>query len=1033
MIETIDLHRHGIFEASAGTGKTYTIGKIVLRLLRERVCRLENILVVTFTDKATGELKDRLRLELETTITESAEAAEILQPELDQFDVASISTIHGFCLRVLQDYATDLGEDVAEFAQDATIFREVLRDIQRQHWPKTFGPRLADALRAASYDRDGAKKFDDQALDIASRYRPERGHRLLPPESEVIPADHIGVLSLTVRRLTQVRDERMLSRGVMSFDDLIQRVARGLDPGSNPRASSLLTTLRERYKVAIVDEFQDTDSLQWSIFRRIFLEGEAGTRLFVVGDPKQAIYGFRGADLPTYFRAVQEMSGSHAAAEYPLLVNWRSSPGMIDALNRLFDAGRFFPSATPRFRPVDVAPAASRRANLSRDDSDRPPLTIVDVDDQRKASDARRQFARFTAAEIDRLLHSGPNGSPLIEIGTAGRWRPLRASDICLLVFKRKEADDVVRALTRRNIPYSFYKSGTVRGSAEARDLGYILAALAEPEDESQFVRAALTMFFRVAPLEIMKQHGMPANHPARILFQSWKALADERRWSEFFTSLIEETGILFHERTDSEHARRLATLRLLVGRLQFAAYQRNLDLFGLIDVLEAGDVDSRVDDDFEPQGTDAPRVQIITIHSAKGLEFPVVFLAGGFTNPRKASCIPYREDDGNLVFDLALVDSDAAAKPGIPARVERDQLEETRRLYYVALTRAQFKLYVPWLDKKPRVEKHSILTLLKPAIEASDILAEPTLAQRIAGTSLECIVPLTISKGDDQVPNKPEAIDVERLLPAVDPTIERRRIQVQSFTALHRLAKRAAADEFGDRPDRRDETPVPAVEASDPFRGAEFGELVHEIFEHIDFAEVKAARTERDLETGPAGKRIADAVQRSLPRLVTRPAEATVEAQCRRLLQTLVWRALRTPLSVLGGRLCDLPVGDCLREIEFLYPQADAPAHGEAFTKGYIDLVFRWGGAFYLLDWKSNLLPAYDPASLDRAMDELGYRLQAKLYREALVRWLTPMRSRVKGGARFGGAFYVFLRGLNGVDDRAGIFYGPPDRGWEE
>jgi exodeoxyribonuclease V beta subunit len=1022
MIETLDLARHAVLEASAGTGKTYAIGQVVLRLLIEERCRLENMLIVTFTEKATGELKDRLRRGIEGAIDRAPAQAPLLQRELDQFDQAAILTIHGFCLRLLQNHAADLGQDFQfDFVADAALCKEILRDVERKDWPEIFGDRLPDALRAAGFDRNRADAWEARVVGIVCRFRPDCGHRLVPDFS-LSEADLKSSLTVvTIERMRRRLRELKRQRGAISFDDLIERVAAGLDPARNPRAAHVAAAVREQYRFAIVDEFQDTDALQWSIFRRLFLEhGES--RLMVVGDPKQAIYGFRGADLPTYRGAVEEMVEKWGATSCPLAVNWRSSPEMIEALNRFFAKGEFFPAGGIPYVPVEPPPEKQRRSRLSRDDSGRAAVSVVDVNGEAStpATQSRLAFAAFTAHEIRRLL-SGDRGRPLLEIQTPIGTRPLTAADICLLVFRRPEASDFTAALRRQGIPYSFYKTGGLGRSAEAGDVRRVLDALAHPDQERFFARAVLTAFFRIAPADILAWGGVPAGHPARILVRRWQALAEGRQWSELFASMVEDTGILFRDVDDGEYDRRVANLRFLLGRLQFAAYQRNLDLFEIIDLLD--DAGEEKDADVQPQETDEPRVRIMTIHASKGLEFPVVFIAARFSKEDAEDAPPYRDGDGRLVYDVPFLNSESPEQEALKQRVGEERLGELRRLYYVALTRPQFKLYLPYMNPKNYAKNAPLATLIAPALARSDLEGAAPFAGRIDGMASLESDPMANLAGST-LPRSAAPLTVAPLFPEFDRSIASRRMVVRSFTGLHRAAKKERADAFGDRPDRVDEVHEPIMQASDPFRGAVFGEMVHEVFESIDFAVVEAALRDSDLSAGPAGELIAGAVARFLPRLVTRAPDDHLAEQCRQLLRGMIWNALRTPLRPLGARLCQVPHADFLRELEFLYPKPAQIGKGPEFRTGFMDLVFRWRGLIYLLDWKTNVLPSYDAAGLETAMDEAGYHWQIELYWEALSRWLRGRGAEDK--IRLGGAFYLFLRGMNGNDDSSGVYFAP-------
>ena len=837
LIDTIDPSRHAIFEASAGTGKTYAIGRYVLRLLREGRARLDQILLVTYTEKATGELKDRLRRELEAEV--DAGGGPVFRQALDQYDQAPIFTIHGFCNWLLSHFASELGQDFRyDLIDDKTAMEPVFREVQKREWHRVFDKSLAQTLKAAAYQRGAADDWEYKVRDLANKYRPDAGHRILPDVADLAGyPEEYRLAVVTIRRVQEMLADDKRQRGQLSYEDMISRVAHGLDPAKNPRAPALLAELRERFRFAIVDEFQDTDPIQWDIFRRIFLEG--ASRLVLVGDPKQAIYGFRGADLPTYLRATEQMKSELGAAEYPLTVNWRSTPDLLDALNRFFDDGGFFPKES-KLKYHRVSPPAEEmaRTKIVRDDTGRKALTVFNVDSIPRGRAAREHYAELVAEEIRSLLY-GSAGRPTLEFQCGERKRPLAASDIGLLVFKRSEAKPFIAALTRRGIGHAFYKHGGVRESAEARDLRHVLSALAAPHDEGRFRRILLTPFFRIPPADAIAGGRLPMTHPANILFRKWIELAETRQWSVLFDSLIEETGILFHERDSLLGERRLANLRLILANLLVEAYRDNLDLLELLE-RTGNSIDKATgerNDNPLPEN-DEPRVQFLTIHAAKGLEYPVVFLAGNFTDGKKSGLETYRDAEDRLVFDLPATwsKSQTADLKARRNKSKQERLEEQRRLVYVAMTRAQVKLYVPFMNPRAAARNAAVPALVSPALFRSG-MASPDDPMPVLSTTSDEPVRMSVT---------PEPmIEMSRpLFPSPDPTMFERRMSIQSFTRLQRH-RRAEQESFGDFAAFGDDESADAMPPVDePLQGAVFGELVHRVFERLDFAAVARAET---------------------------------------------------------------------------------------------------------------------------------------------------------------------------------------------
>ena len=1069
-VANFDLGRHAVVEASAGTGKTYTIEQLVYRLLTEEEIPLEKILIVTFTEKATGELKARLRLMLERAIQKDDEYARQLRPALDHFDQAPIFTIHGFCQRLLQEYALEQGQDFhAELVNDPDLLKISLREIQRKDWRTHFGDRLKAVLEKANYNRDNADDWEKKVLEIATRYKPRSGHQLRPAfvpdwwkRLDEVDANWAGQLEIfTIDALHRHLHEYKRQRGLHSFDDMIAFVEQNLDPTKNSDAESFLSVLRERYRYGIVDEFQDTDPLQWRIFRNIFLGG-GDSKLFVVGDPKQAIFGFRGADLPTYLHAAEQMKTTHAAAEYPLEINWRSEPNLLQALNCVFGDGDWFPPTEHiPYRHVHEPDDDQRLTRLEKDHTNSAALMIVDVTQPDQLKRQQKQYARFVAHEIGRLL-STKNEQPLMTFTLKNAApRSLDAGDICILVMKRTEADPIMESLARAGIPYSFYKQTGLWQSEEATHLEVLLQALAHPEERSSFRKALLTCFFRVKPEMLVHAPDVPMRHPARQLFQAWLGHIENRHWSALCRSLLEDTGLLFSPLPlgeglgvrveDSENAaltpgpspkgrgelqeagRRLINLRHMLAALEQVGHGMNLDLLSVLDWLK--DRRNQRDGgeaDLQPAEAGRPKVKIMTIHASKGLEFPIVFLAGGFTQGRNGgSHSVYRDDQDRVVFDLC-ADDDAQE------RVSAERLSEQRRLLYVALTRPIFKLYVPKvkLTSRGKAWAGPLGTVLLPALDQAcpdklgDLVAQVVVPPLLAGAPQPHDEPAPVAATVEKTAYRIAGM----LFPKIDAQIGRRRIVIRSFSSMarHHLSPVGEGSSFGEQaPVAEDEAAAP-VDREDPLRGPVFGYMVHNVLEEIDFAEVGRAPTPDALiQVGThARKLIEREIKAHIAELRTRtPMDQLAEA-CRRQISTLVWHALRTPLDQLGGPLYEIPKEDRLAEIEFLYPESGADRLEERFVTGFMDLLFRKDDRYYLLDWKTNLLPAYTHDEIERSMSESDYRRQYQLYLQAAQRWLARVHGTKFAFLEcFGGVYYLYVRGLNGRDNSTGVYFHRPTK----
>jgi exodeoxyribonuclease V beta subunit len=1163
----LTLDTHAVIEASAGTGKTYAIERLVLRLLTEKNVPLDAILVVTYTEKATAELKGRLRECLESALRERPEHRDKLQEALDGFDQARVFTIHGFCQRVLQEYAFENGEDFRpQLVSDPELLESCLRETQRKGWWKEYGELLTTILELSAYNTGklGAEKWEQLARHLAGYFRPGCSHVFCPELMKNWPAildelnekirplrgrlrelaglaeggrveEHIwyvgyGQLSFhkqwreswrskillpllewlasppaedrplasfcrllarlgkvdvfteqgfrvlterpsakaqeqlpklcpglaeAVTELEQQREHVPLSslekqltlrtvdtlrkqlaaykeeRGLQSFEDMLTRVDAALaDPENKLPARLLRDALRRRYRYAIVDEFQDTDPIQWRIFQRIFVEGAAAQRLMVVGDPKQAIFGFRGADVFTYLAAHEMLRTQYQATESPLKVNWRSSPELLGVLNHLFAQGHWFKDSEIKYLEVEAAPEEERPNRIvpGGDRTGRPALTLVDLTRPRRLAVARYQNAQFIAREIRRLL-----AGPALEFVVNQKKRALRADDMFILVFKRSEARPLLEALRGQGIPYTFYKEPGLWQSDEAVHLGYLLRAVARPGDRRAFRTALLTRFFRVRPEELAGAEELPPDHPARELFQRWQSLAEKRRWGELFQSFLEDTGVLFEADGGTVSDRSLANYRHLLRSLEQMAYGKDLDMLGIHEVFaemqrRPGDQDA----DLKPVETEQQRVRILTVHASKGLQAPIVFLAGGFTRGQSPAVLTYHHN-GTMVFDLC---------GGEEARRLHDaeRLSEERRLLYVALTRAMFKLYVPRVAASESRLAGSLARILAPAIEQSCL--EESASADVARIHPFTVTPTgraALDPAPDSETEPPPALAKKlgepagELFPSVDASGQRG-VLISSFSSLHRRQRPMDSPSYLERAPRADDDRQGALDEPDLLRGPAFGEMVHEVLAEIDFDEVGKTQLAGDLlREGTGSQTLIDAaVSRHLPQLYFRGSAEQLREACRQQVARLVRNGLHTPLSAVGGPLWRIPKQDRLHELEFHFPGMKGPLppdveREDLFLTGFMDLVFRSEDRYFLVDWKTNALPAYTRDGLERSMRDSDYLRQYRIYLQALERWLKWVHGPGFDFAQHcGGVYYLYLRGMDGTGE-GGVFFHRP------
>ena len=1180
----IELAGRNLIEASAGTGKTYAIACLYLRLIVESDLTPEQILVVTYTEAATEELRGRIRSRIRealhlfegATTTDpflqglldnengrgpgSEAARERLDRALKSFDLASISTIHGFCLRALQDNAFESGSlyDTELVTDQTGLLQEVVDDF----WRRTFfaepapllGHALAQGLTPGYFAGFLRGMLGNPMLQLLPAFEPdeiapleeecrtlfravgelwrERGEEvrnllttdkglsrnatgryapaLLPPLFAALECylscgnpfdmfgDFAGLCSSSIlkakkktglplvhpffdlceelqrrvsRRFLALRCEllafvarelpaRKHELNIRCFDDLLTSL---YDALLGARGGQLALCLRQKYRAALIDEFQDTDPVQFEIFRTIY--ADPAQPLFLIGDPKQAIYSFRGADIFAYLAAA---AGVESRRRFTLPHNWRSTPALLAAFNELFD-NEFNPFL---FHEIAFHPVSSGHpeggAQLTLDGSDPAPLQFwcLPPDEAGKPTNvtrAGRQACSAVAAETARLLREGREGKALID------GRPVLPEDIAIIVRSHRQAGEIQDALNALGIPSVMRSDASILASPEAREVSTLLAALAAPGNEPK-VRAAL-----VTDMLGLSGDDIATLSEDEALWEEWLGRFREyhQSWLErgfmvMVQALMSREGVRGRLLRRPDGERRLTNLLHCFEILHAASQERRLGAEGLSIWFSERITGQESADEYQIRlETDAKAVKILTVHVSKGLEFPIVFCPFLWSGVRSGEEVVTFHEDYRLVKDFGSSELESHR-----VLAQKESLAESLRLLYVALTRAKFRCYLVGgkIDggrarSKPET---SPLSYLFHASQATRCAADPvaSLAEEVKQLPCEEMQRQLESvaarhQGSMSVLGLPEPQEAEPYRPSGEAGGElscrsftgviERDWRVASFTAL------AAHDgQAGELPDHDRTGPAEGAQAPPPAgpeprgngifafpRGAHAGIFLHEIFEKFDFAGNPAGG-------GP------DLVQAGLKKHGFGP-------EWQGAVSGMVEQVVTTAFSSPGGpfTLSDLKPGKWLCELEFFFPlrfvtsellkkalgrwsgavdavdlQALAgalrfrPARG--VLKGFMDMVFEHGGRYYLVDWKSNHLghrvEAYGAQALKGAMEQNLYSLQYLLYTVALNRYLSLRVSDYRYQTHFGGVLYLFLRGMDrGRGEEFGVFRDTP------
>ena len=1165
-----------LVEASAGTGKTYTLTTLAARLVVEAGHRIEDLLIVTFTVAATGELRTRIWQTLHAAraaVRDAAAGADDQARELAahwrrlgiespdarltrairDFDRANITTIHGFCQRALAEFALlaalpfafDVSDDAAlevesatrdfwrrrmvqepvallEYAKqqkflldeaaawtgrlhakpgavrpdsgpadsmqgsrpeqawaqafrgthdawlDPVQHRQFHEVIERYRWKKN---RKDESVCRAVIDALDANDRDLLSLKDAGYFAPTSlANRLFrknpPPDIPLFAcferlgnaAMELGESWLSGKRRGLLESAReTLHRGTwaerrLSFDALLTQLHRAL---AGADGAALAARMRARYPVALIDEFQDTDRLQARIFEKIYAGDHDAGGLIVVGDPKQSIYRFRGADVFAYLDARTRVTAEHTLE---LTVNYRSDPALVRAVNATF--GRDNPFLLPEIR-FEAAHAAARDGGALRvqDEAyDPKPFQLhLFPDDDGKLwgkGDLTRVAAEHAAARIVRLLELGAAGKAALARRASGAaaGRPLVAGDIAVLVRTGMQGRAIADALRQGGVRTVELGTDSVFDSAEAAATHQLLHALAA--DETEYDAAARLRGALAGDL-----FGLDLNAIDRLREddQAWAAWNDHaREWRRIWArhgiaSLMRH--LLFADRPACaanllgypDGPRRLTNFLHLTDLLHDAETRDRLSRRGLLDWFahfkaqpERGGETAQL-----RLESDEDLVKVVTVHRAKGLEFPVVFCPFawfGHQPERETTAEYYDRDAGTPVLDV---------RPS-PAAIDRqrdEQHSDELRLLYVALTRAQYRCEVTWA--RVRHGEHSPLAWLLHGREtrtasethvrglsAADWLAE---VRQFGGRAADGIsigeATRTPADGSGRAaPRGTESLVARQLHRQLSP--------IRQLTSYSALAAGAGAEESPGEHEVAYADPEPAADdVRNEFTfpaGSRSGNCLHEIL-----AQRQAQPPQPD----------------SSPDGVYRDALARygIDARWIETARTMVTNSLHTPLLPVGDAGNTFRLGDVDRpitEMQFHLPlrgfrcgelRRTLEAHGydprlaagageiNGFLNGYIDVVARFGGRWYVMDYKSNWLgnelADYSSGAIERAMAQHGYHLQYLLYLTALHRML---RIRLPGydyDRHVGGAFYLFLRGMRPTAPGSGVYRDRPSR----
>ncbi|WP_068269555.1 UvrD-helicase domain-containing protein [Aldersonia kunmingensis] len=1055
-----------VLEASAGTGKTYAIVALAARYVAEGVATVPELLLVTFTRAATQELRERTRqrfVSVAAGLADPVAARTSKDPlvahlagadedevalrrrrivqALSDLDAATIATTHSFCQRMLDGLGF-----AGEREPEATLV-ESIGDIVTE---------VVDDLYLERYAKSDDIPFDRRVAGIVGAAAVGDRHAKLVPEGEPPGSEAAHRIEFAEAARAEVERRKRMT-GVRDYDDLLTLLHNVLaDPIHGPAACE---RVRARYKVVLVDEFQDTDPLQWDILHRAF---HGHSTMVLVGDPKQAIYAFRGAEVLSYLEAVQ-----YADNHLELTHNWRSDGDLVAALDYLQGGAALghseivvhsIESALERSRLAESTPIRLRyllRAGGGPFNKSGFPAV----------GRQRSRVVDDVAADIVTLLARAPKLA-------VDPPRPVGPGDIAVLVPSSARAEEIRAALDRVGVASVLTSGTSVFATPGARDWVRVLEALEQPHRADRVRRAAVTALLGRTATDLDERgDDLVAEVGTQLL-----ALADlfaQAGFAAMFERLATQSELEDRLLSVEAGERDLTDLRHIAQVLNRIAVERSAGLASLTRWLADRVADPAIEsssDRIRRLDSDAEVVQIATVHTSKGLQYPIVYLPFAWdpAKPFELKTLLFH-DEGQRVLDVG--GDDAQGYSARKRAHEQEDAGEELRLLYVALTRAMCQVVLWWAPAFPTAGSSLHRMIFgRPRGEpgmpgAAKVPQDTEIGAQLSSWATDARELISIEAVPGRPPltatwssPSPESTALEAAVFDRDLDFAWRRTSYSAITAAAHETPgvTSEAEEPGKTDEPEDEPIVGEVDGGIPSPmndlpgGAAFGTLVHEVLEYVD-------PTSDDL-AAELTTRCRDAVDARL-------AEVDPDA-----LATALLPVMHTPFgwgSGTRGALSDITATDRLPELEFEIPLAggEAPLANSAtvqsiaallrkhipaddplasyadrldtiepvplrgFLTGSIDAVLRVPGpSFLVVDYKTNRLGTgdltvahYTQERMAEEMMRAHYPLQALIYLVALHRYLRWRMPAYRPEVHLGGARYLFVRGMVGPDTPAG------------
>lgn len=777
-------------------------------------------------------------------------------------------------------------------------------------------------------------------------------------------AREVNYQILSMAYLCQEKIEKELQeKGIVPADFFLKIVKERLGE------TDFYNKVRGRYKAALIDEFQDTDPTQWEIFKKLFVEQRVDFPLFLVGDPKQSIYGFRNADLPTYLEALGCFSKQQ---KYTLDTNYRSEPQLIEALNSLFTFSDRWLCDKKELSYEVVKPSPFGKNTYFLDDKGPLHFLFSEVCGKGMKDGGLKEaeeisFFPFIAKEIKSFIHLGYS-----------------YENFAILIRDKFQGERLERYLKKEKIPFQASVKIPLKETQAFAFFEALAEALCHIDQAGVVKQLLISPVIGLSHRHFDKEGEFSIFLKALSLLKKGAEIFEEKGFLEFWRYFLDisflDDGVTLQkdllERKEKEAYFDLMQIAdLIVGRHQrkLISQQELKNLLIRIkqeDPQEDGALCRRAD-------TESVGVHIMTIHKSKGLEFQIVFALGLCVKGNLS--LEVIKTKKNAKFSLEMLDEN---DPAHQETLRGENLEKMRQLY-VALTRAKKRVYIPYFFSESASKTLSPIELFcRTSFSHHGNFTKESFIDSLAGAK-ELGITFSFEKHDQEgrfFSHQNESVILTPPNPFQKNYSDR---FVSSFSSMQKQSHHSSLEPKS----------APVIPSS-----GLIGEIFHSLFEKI---------FERGLYQLKSNQPIIALVKQEC-------AFTPLEGLENNVLE-LIEDVLKKPLNFKDGSLTlsQLPFGQLTTEMEFLLQN-----EGE-FFKGVIDLFFAYEGRYFLLDWKSNHLDSYATAFLIECMNKHSYYDQAHLYINAAKKYLEK-----KGVDKnlFGGMFYVFIRGVK--NEGEGIIY---------